>query len=101
MRNISSVDQRFGSWGNRITMLAMRRWAWVALPLAACATTSGRQPLEESRAMVMAGPRCAAGGCRCRSDDPPDVPDRREQGVAAGQKRFELRTGRGVDPLSV
>jgi hypothetical protein len=71
------------------------------LLLPACATAPGARPgLNEKQAMLTAGSRCSGGSCRCRGEEA-EGGDAEESGIAAGQKRFELRTGRGVDPLSI
>ncbi len=49
-------------------------------------------------ALVVASPRCKEGACQCRALDQNGAPvgPEDESPIAAGQKRFELRTGRGL-----
>jgi hypothetical protein len=72
---------------------------------AACAASapSRRPPLDESAAITVAGARCRGGACTCRGGDQPSTGSApaEEGAIAPGQKRFEVRTGRGVDPLRV
>jgi hypothetical protein len=57
-------------------------------------------PLDEKTPLTMSGPRCAGGACTCRDvDDFGRAPKAPEADVAPGTKRFELRTGRGQDPM--
>jgi hypothetical protein len=76
---------------------------WVAcLLLVSCAHSSSPPTVKSSASIGTAGDRCPGGVCTCRAVDdygrggPSD-----EKDVAAGQKRFELRTGRGLDEMEV
>jgi hypothetical protein len=55
--------------------------------------------------LAQVGARCSGGGCTCRRIDdygrPVDAADFDEGPAAAGEKRFELRTGRGYDHLEI
>lgn len=55
--------------------------------------------------LVTAGPRCNGLSCTCRAVDDygrTNGDDRRDEApIAAGQKRFEFRTGRGFDKMTV
>jgi hypothetical protein len=60
-------------------------------------------PLAEG-ALVTAGARCQGGKCTCRTVDNygrPAGEASSEGDIAAGQKRFEFRTGRGFDKTTV
>ena len=67
----------------------------VALLLAACAgaptaaPTAAQAPLP----LALAGPRCSGEQCSCRPGDD----DEAESGITKGRKRFELRTGHGLE----
>jgi hypothetical protein len=69
-----------------------------------CAATGGSHPgsVAASSPMQMAGDRCHGEQCLCRAVD---MVNRggpsNEQAVAEGQKRFEIRTGRGLDPMEI
>jgi len=92
-------------------------WTMTALAglLVACAAPQtqsgpGAAPRSTSRErpLVVAGPRCSDGACKCRRvDDRGETaeersgPDDPEGTPAAGTKRFELRTGRGLDPVTI
>ncbi len=62
-------------------------------------------PPSSSGPLVTAGPRCTGSTCTCREIDdygrPTGDSSRNEGEVAAGLKRFEFRTGRGFDPMTV
>src|SRR5689334_10660014 len=88
----------------------------VAYPLmmvlaAGCASGGKRSelaavpPPSSSGPLVTAGPRCAGATCKCREIDdygrPTGDSSRNEGDVAPGMKRFEFRTGRGFDPVTV
>jgi len=55
--------------------------------------------------MSLAGPRCQGGACTCRRVDDQgrsmEAADTEEGPIAPGQKRFEIRTGRGLNPLEI
>jgi len=87
-------------------------WTLVfVVALAACASGPSSTPTAKPAGpLVTAGTRCAGGECRCRAVDnagEPAEPTATDKGEdpegapAAGQKRFELRTGRGLDPISI
>jgi hypothetical protein len=81
----------------------MRLFA-VMVCLSACATTSTSKSLrdDEIKPLQMAGARCEGGACKCREIDAGGASAPFDEGaVAAGTKRFELRTGRGLDPMKV
>lgn len=72
--------------------------------LGACATApKGPPSVVDARPLVAAGPRCHGASCTCRDVDAygVSVGDTAEGTVAAGQKRFELRTGRGKDDVRI
>jgi hypothetical protein len=76
------------------------------LAFASCASAPGPRGGggggDDSRPMVTAGERCPGGVCACRELDNTGRGPRTEEGeVRAGHKRFELRTGRGLDEVSV
>jgi hypothetical protein len=84
------------------------------LLLCGCAASSGRaaspspSSLSEHQAIATAGPRCRGGLCACRPVDQfgRTVLDSGGEGhneapIAVGQKRFELRTGRGLDAMEI
>ncbi|HEY7956345.1 MAG TPA: hypothetical protein VII38_13675 [Polyangia bacterium] len=59
---------------------------------------------DEARPLETAGARCSGGVCACRAVD--DLgrsldPHANEGAIAPGEKRFELRTGRGFDPIAI
>ncbi|HEY2745701.1 MAG TPA: hypothetical protein VGL86_13795 [Polyangia bacterium] len=62
-------------------------------------------PPKAGGALDTAGPRCSGGTCTCREVDdfgrPSGDSSRNEGEVAPGMKRFEFRTGRGFDPMTV
>jgi hypothetical protein len=87
----------------------MTRLVACCLVLAGCASTSKsdapRAPAPVDGPLATAGARCSGATCRCR---PVDDQGRGTEGntanegaVAAGRKRFELRTGRGFDLVSI
>jgi hypothetical protein len=81
------------------------RWIAFAL-LAGCAGSSGtaKPSPTEARPIVTAGNRCSGGVCTCRAVDDYGRslgPAFDEGAPAPGTKRFELRTGRGEDALTV
>lgn len=75
---------------------------------AGCATVprNGRAPLQEGP-LVAAGARCQGATCACREVDAfgatvgEDPTVSAEGAVATGQKRYELRTGRGSDKVDI
>lgn len=82
--------------------------------LSACASGTGSRggesaelaPLtaDTGRPLVTAGARCSSGVCTCRGVDDqgqPLDPHANEGAIAPGEKRFELRTGRGFDPIAI
>jgi hypothetical protein len=82
----------------------------LCLAVVGCAASHGKTelaslPPPERGALVTAGPRCAGGHCTCRSVDdygrPTGDGSRDEGAVPEGLKRFELRTGRGFDTMSI
>jgi hypothetical protein len=86
----------------------MTRVVALALVLVACNKNSAPPPPPLAEApLVTAGARCADGKCTCRALDnygraTGDPASRGTEGeIAAGQKRFEFRTGRGFDRTSV
>jgi hypothetical protein len=88
----------------------MTRRVALALLLAGCAaghgSTESRPPPVESKApLVTAGPRCTGGSCTCRAVDdfgrPTGEGSTNEGEPAPGKKRFEFRTGRGFDKMTV
>jgi hypothetical protein len=62
-------------------------------------------PPDAPGPLQTAGPRCQGATCTCREIDdfgrPTGDSSRKEGDVVAGMKRFEFRTGRGFDPMSV
>jgi hypothetical protein len=69
---------------------------------AASAPAAGH--LDDGAALAVAGARCAGGACTCRGVEDSGRPSTRgedEGPVAEGKKRFELRSGRGLDKLSI
>src|SRR5262245_37539287 len=88
----------------------MRRVALAVLAAAGCAGGHGaaesRPPTANSSGPLQtAGPRCSGGACVCRAVDEVGRPigqgSTNEGDIAAGQKRFELRTGRGFEKMTV
>jgi hypothetical protein len=80
------------------------RWAFVGLLCASCATSAGGggAALAEGGALTVTGARCSGAACTCRVvDDYGRGAPGDEGAVAPGHKRFELRTGRGNDPLAI
>ena len=80
----------------------------VAAAVGGCAHTrpAAEDPLAPRASpapLITAGARCRDGRCTCRGATPDGGGGGiLEEGViAVGQKRFELRLGRGIDPLSV
>ncbi|HZS38812.1 MAG TPA: hypothetical protein VFF06_18395 [Polyangia bacterium] len=68
----------------------------------ACASSTTSAKLDDRAAIVTAGPRCAGAACKCRVvDDYGHSAPADEGAVAAGLKRFEFRTGRGLDPVRI
>jgi hypothetical protein len=57
----------------------------------------------EKGALATAGPRCTGGTCSCRAVDDYGRPAEsgNEGTVALGKKRFEIRTGRGHDKMTI
>lgn len=93
-------------------MLAMRATAVLVLlgGLSSCASSTGggrgaaaaSGPLDARSPMATAGARCQGALCTCRVvDDYGKSAPFVEGAVAAGMKRFELRTGRGLDPMRI
>ena len=62
-------------------------------------------PPKAGGPLQTAGPRCQGARCTCREIDdygrPTGNSSRNEGDVAPGMKRFEFRTGRGFDPMTV
>jgi hypothetical protein len=62
-------------------------------------------PPSSSGPLVAAGPRCSGATCSCRAIDdfgrPTGEGSRNEGDVAPGMKRFEFRTGRGFERMTV
>lgn len=62
-------------------------------------------PPPKDGPLVTAGARCSGGVCRCRAVDAygrQNGDESRDEGaIAPGQKRFELRTGRGFDKMTI
>jgi hypothetical protein len=57
---------------------------------------------EVETPLATAGARCQGGACTCREVDDYGRGDRSdESAIAPGHKRFEIRTGRGFDRVSV
>lgn len=83
------------------------RIAALALSLTACAGQKDAQrppKAEDARPMALAGARCTDGVCACRRVDERGETaeeDRDEGPIAEGHKRFELRTGRGLDEVRI
>jgi hypothetical protein len=78
----------------------------------ACASSTGSGrgaaptgKLDAKGPIAVAGARCANGACKCRVIDDYgktiEGASLDEGPVAAGLKRFELRTGRGMDPIDI
>ena len=90
-----------------------RRVAPLVVVLAAgCASGGHRKtelptvpPPRSSGPLDTAGPRCSGATCSCRAVDdygrPTGSGSRDEGEIAAGMKRFEFRTGRGFDAMTV
>ena len=86
-------------------------WMVAACALGGCAAGGhGKSELPSlappsSGPLVTAGPRCSGGSCSCREVDdfgrPSGDSSRNEGEVAAGRKRYEFRSGRGFDTVSV
>ncbi|MEO6954807.1 MAG: hypothetical protein ABI321_23605 [Polyangia bacterium] len=82
-------------------------------PWAGCATVPHNARIVDDRPLVTAGSRCQGSTCTCREvdafgatvgeapSDPSDVNASTEGAVAKGQKRYELRTGRGSDTVDI
>lgn len=92
----------------------MRRVALLLMMGLAAACASGGHgktelqqlpPPKSSGPLQTAGPRCNGATCTCREIDdygrPTGDSSRKEGDVAPGMKRFEFRTGRGFDPMTV
>jgi hypothetical protein len=80
------------------------------LVAAGCASGHGKTelaavPPPASGPLQTAGPRCQGGACSCRTVDDfgraTGEGSRDEGDVAAGIKRYEFRTGRGFDKMTV
>jgi hypothetical protein len=60
---------------------------------------------EDQKPIATAGSRCQGGTCACRRVDDRyqsiEAPTTDEGAVAEGHKRFEVRTGRGLDGLTL
>jgi hypothetical protein len=85
-------------------MQRMRSAIPMLLGLAACGPRVASHGFSaiDSAPMQLVGERCRDGACTCRPVDNLGRGDRTDEGtVAAGEKRFELRTGRGLDELTV
>jgi hypothetical protein len=70
------------------------------------AVSTPKALLVDDRSIVTAGPRCTGGACRCREVGPDgatvgDASEDAKDAAPEGQKRFELRTGRGADDVTV
>ncbi|MGZ3427998.1 MAG: hypothetical protein ACXVCV_15190, partial [Polyangia bacterium] len=90
-----------------------RRVAPLMMVLAAACASGGHgktelaavPPPSSSGPLVTAGPRCNGSTCTCRAIDdfgrPTGEGSRNEGDVAAGMKRFEFRTGRGFEKMTV
>lgn len=66
--------------------------------------SDGRLPaMPVERAMTMSGVRCQGATCACRELDNfgNAIDTRKEEGVPAGKKRFELRIGRTTDDVKL
>ncbi len=80
------------------------RLGLLALCAFGCAHGPATTQTRRETALATAGARCSNGGCTCRRVD--DY-GRSQEGAAdegapaAGSKRFEIRTGRGLDPVSI
>ncbi len=87
----------------------IRRVALLLLAAAGCASGHGSTelptlPPPKSGPLVTAGARCQGAVCTCRPVDDygrPTAQSNDEGAIADGQKRFELRTGRGFDKMTV
>jgi hypothetical protein len=83
----------------------MRSTLLALAALLGCAPARGPAGPSTTGALALAGARCAGGACTCRAVDDYgnliDPKDTEEGPIADGQKRFELRTGRGFDPLRI
>jgi hypothetical protein len=80
------------------------RWVACLVLMSGCASSGETKPttVSASAPMVMSGDRCQNGICACRAvDDFNRGGITNEQGVPPGHKRFEIRTGRGLDPLEI
>jgi hypothetical protein len=72
--------------------------------LIACAGPTATGGGGSKTPIVTAGTRCAGGSCVCRQVDAvgePGESPRDEGAPASGQKRFEVRTGRGLDAVDI
>jgi hypothetical protein len=76
----------------------------LALLLAACAPSSP-SARPSGKSIALAGTRCTSGRCTCRRLDDRgeamDAGDFDEGAPPEGYKRFEIRTGRGLDAIRV
>jgi hypothetical protein len=91
----------------------MRRVALLTMALGAGCASGGHgkselaqlPPPSATGPLQTAGPRCSGATCTCREVDdfgrPSGDSSRKEGDVAPGMKRFEFRTGRGDDPMTV
>jgi hypothetical protein len=81
--------------------------ACAALLVAGCGNGAkgGGTTAPTPTSLQVAGARCQGGRCACRRVDDTnrtmEAPDADEGAIAEGQKRFEIRTGRGLNPLSL
>lgn len=81
------------------------RFVSIALLVTGCAaSSSGIKPIADKQPIRTAGARCTGGTCVCRPVD--NFGQSTEVGFdegapSAGTKRFEIRTGRGLDPATV
>src|SRR5262245_19925430 len=72
--------------------------------LAACAAGGeGMKAGVAKGAIQVVGPRCHEGVCACRRVDEQyqSMEGERDEQPSAGLKRFEIRTGRGLDAMSI
>lgn len=74
------------------------------LLMAACAPSSP-SARPSGKSIAVAGTRCSGGKCTCRRLDdlgePMDAANFDEGAPPDGYKRFEIRTGRGENPISI
>ncbi len=79
----------------------------LALLVAGCGGSPSKGPAAAANptSLQVAGARCQGSSCACRRVDDTnrtmEAPDADEGAIAAGQKRFEIRAGRGTNPLEL